>query len=311
VITIPDGLRSKASTVEHGRQWLDELPAVCRRLSEEWSVDLGRSFAGCHISLVITADRGPQQCVLKVPLPLTIELGTLAAGTRAHEPDALQTWAGEGAARMIEYDETTGAMLIERCVPGLTLDLLEDPARADQIAAKILHRLHRPPTGQFDRVADRAIRLAQDLPGRFETARAPFDHWLLDTAVEFFTQLARSGPAEILLHGDFHHDNILSAQREPWLAVDPLPMVGDPAYDAVQYLLFRKGDLADPIADWGHVINEFCARLDVDTERVKAWTFARLVSDALASFADGMPLAELEAWQGDLWSARLVHRLRE
>lgn len=312
MITIPDRLRSKANTVSHGRDWLAELPEVCRRLSDEWSVDLGAPFADCHVSLVVVANRGTRPLVLKVPMPSTVEWGTLAGDARAGEAGALRTWAGDGSVHLVEHDPATGAMLVERCRPGAMLDQL-DAGDADRVAAGLLVRLHRarPPMRQFDRLADRAARLALDLPARFETAGAPFDHWLLDAAVELLDHLTGPGPADVLLHGDFHHANILSAERQPWLAVDPLPMVGDPAYDPVQYLLFRKGDLADPATEWGGVIAQFCAGLALDTERVKAWMFARLVSDALAACAEGRTRTELDAWQGDLWSARLVHRLRE
>lgn len=314
MITIPERLRSKAFNVSQGsRQWLAELPEVCRRLSDEWSLSLGSPFAGCHVSLVLRANRGPRRLVLKVPMPSTVELGTLPAGARAAEADALQEWAGDGAVQLVEHDPATGAMLVERCEPGTTLDHFDNPDDADQVAAEILDRLHRPPPPrpQFERLADRAVRVAHALPARYEMAGAPFDQWLLDTAVDLLSQLSRSGPAEVLLHGDFHHENILSAKREPWLAIDPLPMVGDPAYDAVQYLLFRKGDLADPTTEWTTAIGQFCARLDLDRERVKAWSFARLVSDALTAYTQGITLTELEARQGDLWSARLVDHLRE
>lgn len=85
----------------------------------------------------------------------------------------------------------------------------------------------------------------------------------------------------------------------------------DPAYDAVQYLLLRKGDLADLEAEWEPIIHPFCSGLGIDSERVTAWLFARLVSDAIAARGEeGESVASLEAIQGDLWSARLVHRLR-
>lgn len=291
--------------VGHGREWLAGLQDVCGRLSDEWSLQLGSAFPDCHVSLVVAARRDGQPFVLKVPMPATIELRTLPAGARTGEAAALRTWAGDGAVQLMEYDSATGAMLLERCVPGAALDQLDDP---DTVAAELLDRLHRvdPPPTPVERLGERAARVARDLPTRYESAGSPFDQWLVETAVEFLHQLARPGPAEVLLHGDFQHPNVLSADRQPWLAIDPLPMLGDPAYDAVQYLLFRKGDLADPAADLSAVIGRFCGLLDIDAERVRAWTFARLVTDALASYVEGTSVAELESRQNDLWSARLV-----
>ena len=153
--------------------------------------------------------------------------------------------------------------------------------------------------------------LANEVAARHERCGGPFDQWLLDLSIDLLVELAGSEPAPRILHGDFHHHNILAATRESWLAIDPLPMIGDPAYDVVQYLLFRKGDLADPETEWGPVINRLCSGLEINAERVKAWLFARLVSDAVAAHAEeGEPIALLEATQGDLWSARLVARLR-
>lgn len=115
---------------------------------------------------------------------------------------------------------------------------------------------------------------------------------------------------EAVVHGDFHHHDILAAERRPWLVVDPLPVRGDPAYDLVQYLLFRKGDLPDPVHVWRGVIERLSRLTGLDAERVKTWTFARLVSDAVAACEQGTPVPELEAVQNDLWSARLIHQLR-
>ena len=310
MILIPERLRSRADNVSGGGAWLSELPDVTRRLSEEWSIELGFPFPDCHISLVVTANQVGRPLVLKIPMPSTIELGTLPAGARAREANALTAWAGNGAVQLVDFDAATGAMLEERCLPGATLAVL-DPCDADDVAIGLLGRLHVSTTsGTFERLSDRAARLALDLPVRVDGVKVPIDQGLLETTVGLLGQLSATGPAEVLLHGDFHHANILSAQREPWLAIDPLPMIGDPAYDCVQYLLFRMGDLADPSAEWERVIAQFCQQLTVDPERVKAWLFARLVSDAVAACTQGVTVAELEAPLGDLWAARLVHRLR-
>lgn len=311
---IPDRLRRKAAQSPERRAWSAALPDICARLSSEWALRLGPAFDECHVSLVVIADRRSTPAVLKVPMPPEIELGTLPAGARAQEADALRAWAGRGAVRLLEHDDATGAMLMERCVPGATLDHIGDDHQGDRVAAALLEQLHRPPTegDAFVRLADRARGFIDEMITRYERAGSPFDRRLLDTAVDLLTELAGPGPPEVLLHGDFHHDNILAAGRQSWLAIDPLPMLGDPAYDVVPYLLFRKGDLADPTSQWGPVIEQFCSRLEIDTERAKAWAFVRLVGDAVAAYAEeGEPVAALEATQGDLWSARLVQRLRD
>lgn len=178
-----------------------------------------------------------------------------------------------------------------------------------------MHRL-RLAAGAADlpRLVDQARDVAEGLPGRWERLQRSFEPWLLALAVDLLEQLAAddandTDDTDVMLHGDFHPHNILAAERG-WLAIDPLPVVGDPAYDAVQYLLFRQGDLADPESEWRPVIERICALFEIDAERTKASIFARLVSDAVASIERGSALPELNADRGDLWTARLVHRLR-
>ena len=66
----------------------------------------------------------------------------------------------------------------------------------------------------------------------------------------------------VLLHGDFHPGNVLSAQREPWLAIDCKPVVGDPAYDLAQWLGNRYEAVAqspDPVATLRRQIRRFAS----------------------------------------------------
>lgn len=305
---VPPRLQATGSTSDLGREWLARLPEVCGRLSELWGIRLGEPYPESNISWVAPAEGASVPAVLKVPMPATIQVRTLAGDFRGHEADALQAWDGVGATLLLANDESTGAMLVERCVPGGTLDAVPDPDAADEIAAHLLTQLHRP-AGEddgFPRLGSRARQLAEELPGRFEQAGRPFDEWLVREAVETLVELSSCDGPSVLLHGDAHHHNVLASDREPWLAIDPLPMVGDAAYDSVQYLLFRKGDLQDPASEWGTVISRFCRLAGVGEERVTAWTFARLVSDALAACEVGRQVEDLEARQDDLWTARLL-----
>lgn len=308
---LPPRLQATGSTSAVGRDWLARLPEVCERLSAQWKIQLGEPYPECNISWVAPAEGTSVPAVLKVPMPAKVQVRTLAGDFRGHEAVALRAWGGSGATLLLEHDEGTGAMLVERCVPGDTLDSVPDVEAADEIVAHLLAQLHLPACdgGGIPKLGERAQQLADELPGRFEQAGRPFDEWLVREAAESLVELASCDGPPVLLHGDTHHHNILASERESWLAIDPLPMVGDPAYDSVQYLLFRKGDLRDPETEWGTTISRFCRLADVDEERVKAWTFARLVSDALAACEAGRKVEYLEARQDSLWTARLLHRL--
>ena len=308
-LNIPGRLRSRALGVAGGERWLTELPDTVAHLSNAWNRTRQPAFPDCHVSWVAAADSVHGPAVVKIPMPPAVSLGTLLGDSRGGEATALRLWEGRGAVRLLDHDPTSGAMLIERCLPGTSLDG-HDSAAADVIAAQLLSRLHEiDGDGALPSLADRAQQLRVTVASRAERLRSPIDGWLVDTAVDVLGVLAEPGPDEVVLHGDFHHHNILRAGRGEWLAIDPLPAQGDPAYDLVQYSLFRQGDLADPARDWLPVIEHLCSLTEADTDRVLAWTFARLVTDAIAALETGTSITELEAEHGDLWTARLVHHL--
>jgi streptomycin 6-kinase len=89
-------------------------------------------------------------------------------------------------------------------------------------------------------------------------------------------ELAQPEATDVLLATDLHAGNILAAQREPWLVIDPKPFVGDRAYDATQHLFNCPERLtADPFG----AIERIAGLLGVDRQRVRLWTFARLAAE--------------------------------
>jgi streptomycin 6-kinase len=101
--------------------------------------------------------------------------------------------------------------------------------------------------------------------------------------LRLFQELSRTAPSEMLLATDLHAGNVLRAEREPWLVIDPEPFVGDPAYNATQHL-FNCG--AKLRADPDDTISNFAALLRVDKERVRLWTFARAAAEPRDNWKD-------------------------
>jgi streptomycin 6-kinase len=102
------------------------------------------------------------------------------------------------------------------------------------------------------------------------------DEALVREGLRLFEELPRTAGREVLLATDLHAGNVLRAEREPWLVIDPKPFIGDPAYDATQHLLNCETRLrSDPIG----TIRHFADLLEVDHDRVRLWMVARSAAE--------------------------------
>src|SRR5206468_3006266 len=137
----------------------------------------------------------------------------------------------------------------------------------------------------FRPLAEMTVRWAAET--RAEAARRS-EPGLVREGLRLLEELPRTAPAQVLLATDLHAGNVLSAAREPWLAIDPKPFVGDYAYDATQHLLNCEERLrTDPLG----LITRFADLLEVDRERVRLWTFARLAAEPGEGWAHVLPVA--------------------
>lgn len=272
---IPARLQETASgRGAEGTRWLQALPLRVAELERAWSLTAGRAFASDgYIAWVapVRLEDG-SEAVLKIGIPFP--------DTR-HEADALRFYEGHGAARLLRVSEDGFSLLLERCLPGASLWSLDEDARS-AVGAGLLRRLWRSPSlgDLFRRLTDLVARWAEVLPR--EAPVWGYDAGMVAGALRIARDLAGSQPRTLLLHGDFHPGNVLSAAREPWLAIDPQPVIGDPAFDLAQWL----GDLcepaeqsADPIAAIRRHTDRMSRLLDLDPTRVAGWAFAKSVGE--------------------------------
>ena len=170
------------------------------------------------------------------------------------EADALGLWDGDGAVRLLRRDPARRALLLERAEPGDDLSgLPEDEATA--IAVDVARRLWRPAAEPFRSIHDH-------VPRWLATARAPL--W----AVALYAELGKRSDA--LVHGDFHHHNVLRAARG-WLAIDPKPYLGEPEYDVAPFLW---NPLSPRLRNVDARIAAFVAA-GLDEERIRLWAAVR------------------------------------
>jgi streptomycin 6-kinase len=198
-----------------------------------------------------------------------------------HEAEALVRWHGHGAVRLLAYDRDSRALLLERCSPGTPLSELE-PERALDVLAGLLPRLWVPVGEPFRPLADEAAHWTDSLPASWERAGRPFERALLDAGLAALRELAPTQGEAVLLHQDLHAGNVLHAEREPWLVIDPKPLAGEREFGLAP--IVRGSELGGSRADVLRRLDRLSGELGLDRERARGWALAQTLAWA---FADG------------------------
>ncbi len=264
MVTIPPHLAEnlRAWHGAEGDAWIERLPARVADVAARWQVDIAEPFAdGGAVSWVapaVTADG--TEAVVKL---------FLVGLENADEPAALRHYDGRGAVRMLAGEP--GALLLERLRPGTPLWELDDDAEACRIVAALLRELWRPPHRDhpFRSLSADAAMWAGSIERSWQALARPFERTLVDEAAAAAADLGPSQGEQVVLHQDLHGGNVLRAERAPWLAIDPKPVVGE-----------REFDLASLIRDRRWAIDRRTVRtrldllsdeLGLDRDRMRRW----------------------------------------
>jgi streptomycin 6-kinase len=281
---IPNGL-ARTIVELHGTtgvEWLNRLPSLVADCEQRWSLQVLPPFEPLSYNYVAPAVRADgTEVVLKVGVP-NAELLT--------EIEALRLFDGHGIVRLLEADYEQGALLLERLKPGTPLSSLTDDEQATSIAIQVIGQLWKPVSLEhsFPTVAKWAAGLKR-LRERFDGGSGPFPGSLVEEAETLFGELIGSMGEEVLLHGDLHHQNILAAERQPWLALDPKGVVGEAAYEVGALLRNPMPQLLTephPGRILARRVEQLAEGLGFDRARVVGWGMAQAVLAGWWSFED-------------------------
>jgi streptomycin 6-kinase len=266
---------------DDGRRWLARLPALLDDYAQRWSLRLLPPFAELSYNYVLPViQENGAAAVLKIGYPRP---------EMTREIAALRLYNGRGMVNLLAADPLGGAMLLERAQPGTMLLDLHDDEAATRVAAQMMAELWRPLPADhaFQPVTDWLDGLAA-LRREFGGGSGPFPPRLVALAENLSADLLATAAPSVLLHGDLHHYNILAAQRQPWLAIDPKGVYGEPAYDVGAWLR-NPLDLpqrARPGQLLARRVAIFSEMLSLDRQRLAGWGAAQAVLSAWWSYED-------------------------
>lgn len=270
-----------------GDAWIAGLPAMAEEYLDRW---------GC------TPDGSPACGAIAWVLPVRTTAGDRAVlklqpvdDETVGEPVALRTWDGDGSVRLLRDDPATGALLLERCDPDRTLDHEPDDLAALQTLSELLARLAAVPAPpglrQLSDIADDLVRRADAVRERI------VDHDLgrIMTNCMAAVREVRPEAGDRLLHWDLHYQNVLASLpdsgREPWLAIDPKPLAGDPGFELLPALHNRWDDVlatGDPPRALLRRFDLMTEVVGLDRDRAAAWTLGRVLQNLVWSAESGI-----------------------
>ncbi|TDC76284.1 aminoglycoside phosphotransferase family protein [Streptomyces hainanensis] len=276
-----------ASYGAHGaeeRAWLAELPRLGAELLDRWDLRPDGASAFGMASLVLPVRRADGT-------PAVLKLQQLRAET-AGAAAGLRVWDGAGIVRLLEHDEPSSCQLLERLDAARPLSAVPDDREALRIIAGLLARLTAVPAPPgVRRLADIATDMLDQSPAAAAALADPAERALVRHCAAAVAELVGEA-GDRLLHWDLHYDNVLAAEREPWLAIDPEPLAGDPGFDLLPALdnrwdeVVAGGDVARAVRYRFDLLTE---ALDLDRDRAVGWTLGRVLQNSLWDVEDGKP----------------------
>lgn len=281
----PDFVRTIQNTFDtDGSAWLFALPDLLTETSHRWNLTDITPVSKLSYNFVAYANRNGEAVILKVGIPrdeLTSEIA------------ALQTYNGRGACRLLDADAEKGLLLLERLQPGRMLSTLEDDEQATHIAAEVMGQLWKPtPENKGDFILLKNWFAGfKRLRKRYNGRTGPIPENFIETAEKLSQELLAENKDEFLLHGDFHHFNVLESERG-WLAIDPKGVIGPKGYE-VGPLLINPNDRflsgSNPRAQTKKRIDILSKLLDMERERIRSWGICHAVLSAWWSIEDNDP----------------------
>ncbi len=281
---------------EDGTAFLKALPDLIAEASARWGLTDIQPVSNLSYNFVAFAKQpspfgrgqGEENVVLKIGVRSDDLLSEMAA---------MRLFDGDGACRLIDSDEEHGFLLLERLNPGLMLSTLEDDEQATHIAAEVMKKIWRPlefgsllPNIRQQAVGlqNKFIRLSDWFDGlkklrpRFNGGTGPFDKKLVERVERSVSDFFIENHRPVLMHGDFHHFNILSSERG-WLVIDAKGVIGPAGYEVGPFLLNPWGEMLNGIQQKRMTMRRFDIlheHLGFERERIREWGLAHAVLSA-------------------------------
>ena len=293
---------------EDGKEFLAVLPALIDEASDRWGLTDVQPVPNLSYNFVAFAKRAKEDVMLKIGIP-NPELNS--------EMAALKLFDGDGACQLLACDEECGFLLLERLNPGTVLADITDDDERTNIAVDVMQKIWRPlDSGSLLPAAEqKAVRLQsfiqlsdwfdelKTVRPKFDGGTGPFPKKIFERVESFLPELFADENVK-LIHGDFHHFNILLSERG-WLAIDPKGVIGPAGYEIGPLMINPWGSISDGIsfkAQTKRRMSILSERVGWEQETILNWATAHAVLSAWWDMQEDGTGGEYSLWCAEMFS---------
>lgn len=258
-----------------GNTWLARLPNIVADLVDAWDLTVAGTPMNGHNALVLPVERHGRLHMLKVSWPHR---------EADYEHIGLRHWGGDGIVELVAADPGRYALLLEALDVGHDLHGV-DIEQACEVIGDLLGRLHVPAPARVPRFHDVVGAWLEPLRRHPDTVPRRY----VDQALEVFGHL-KFTPR--LLHLDLHFGNVLRADREPWLAIDPKPLSGPPGFDVYPAIRNRVEEyVSGAQMRWQvqHRVEIVADAAGIELDQARDWSLVHAVLNAHETAEEGWP----------------------
>ncbi|WP_417687315.1 aminoglycoside phosphotransferase family protein [Roseibium sp.] len=263
---VPENLKALEVT-SAGKNWIDALPNLVDVCVRHWDLEnVGAPFGGSTVSLAFPAVRDAVPVVVKLQFP---------HDECRFEADALKVWNGNGAVRLFGHLPEHNALLLEHAQPGT---YLSDNPNIDHlgVVADLLKRLWVTTDFPFKRLCEQSEDWTTAFECELRIATDTGERRLIRHAQDLLQELLSTPMQEVLVHQDLHGQNIVSAQREPWLIIDPKPLMGEKAFGLAP--IVRSFEFGNTKSSMLYRLDRMSEELGINRERARSWTVVQTLA---------------------------------
>ncbi|WP_299086818.1 aminoglycoside phosphotransferase family protein [uncultured Metabacillus sp.] len=254
---------------ENGQTWLNHFEQLIKHCEEKWELKIQPPYELSYNFVAPAVRVDGSKVVVKLVVP----------GDEGfqNEVEALKHFNGQGIIRLLYEEAEKGIMILEHVSPGDKLASIENDDEATLIMAQVMKKLWKsPPNNTSIQTLFQREKDFQNIRLNHKDGVGPITKTMLMEAEEIFSRLTSTMKDLYLLHGDFHHYNVLSVNQKDWIVIDPKGLIGEREYDVIQFLLNKlPDDQVEQLIE--KRINILVEHLHLNKERILLWGYCHSI----------------------------------